>query len=92
MTNVDPGLTHGVRLLHNLDEASLLESLDSLKLGKVIKSGPVELKGEACAMARVLPVHEQLVNLLDQLHAGHLNVEWFHSGGSNLHGESEILE
>ena len=43
-------------------------------------------------MARVLTVHEQLVNLLDQLHAGHLNVKRLHSGGSNLHGESEVLE
>ena len=92
MTDVDPGLTHGVGLLHHLDEAPLLESLDSLKLGKVVQSSPIQLEGETGAVARVLPVHEQLVDLLDKLHAGHLNIKGLHPGGSNLHGKSKILK
>ena len=68
MTDVDPGLTHGVRLLHHLDEASFLQILDSFQFSKVVKGCSIELEGETRAVTRVFSIHQQLVNLLDQLH------------------------
>ena len=73
MANVDPGLAHRVRLLHHLDQAALLQPLHSLELGKVVQGVAVQLEGETGAVACVLPVHQQLVDLLDQLHGGNLN-------------------
>merc|ERR1719508_168355 len=42
-------------------------------------------------MTGVLTVHKQLVDLLDQLHTGDLDVEGLHPRGSHLDSEAKIL-
>ena len=58
VAHVDPGLAHGVGLLHHLDQTPLLQPLDGLELCEVVERGAVQLQGEAGAVAGVLAVHQ----------------------------------
>lgn len=64
VSHVYARLAHRVRLLDDLDHRALLQALDVLQLGEVVEGVAVELEGEAGAVARVLAVHQQLVDLL----------------------------
>ena len=92
MTNMDSCFTHRVGLFNNLDQASFLEALNGFKLGKVIKCGSIQLEREASSMASVLPVHEELVDFLDQLHTWHLDVKGLNSRSSNFYCKTKVLK
>ena len=59
-------------ILAYLDDRAFLEAVDVLELREVVQRLAVQLQGEARPVARVLPVHQQLVDLLHQLGAAHL--------------------
>ena len=71
--NVEPSLFSIVKGKHegltfdHFELRALLQAFDGLELCKVIEHVAVELQGEAGAVARVLPVHQHLMDLLDHL-------------------------
>ena len=91
MTHMDAGFAHRVRFFDHLYQAALLQPLNSLELSKIVKSVAIELKREASAVAGVLPVHQQLVDLLHQLHGGNLDVKGLNSRCCHLYREAKVL-
>lgn len=92
MSDVNPGLPHRVRLLNNLNHGPLFEPFDIFQLGKIVERVPVQLERETRSVARIFSVHEQLVNFLHELHAGHLDIKGFGSRADNFDCEAHVLD
>lgn len=63
------------RTIDKLDKRAVLKSLDRLELAEIVQRDAIELEAETRAVARLLLVHEHLVDLLNELHGRDLQVE-----------------
>lgn len=52
--------------LHHLDQRSVPDALDGAQLCEAVERGAAQLKGEACAVAGDLVLHQHLVQLYHQ--------------------------
>lgn len=52
--------------LHHLDQRSFLDALDGAQLCKAVERGASQLKGEACAVAGELVLHQHLMQFHHQ--------------------------
>lgn len=57
---------------NHFEQGALLQAFNGLQLSKVIQDISVQLQGEAGPVARVLPVHQNLMDFLHHFLGRHL--------------------